>query len=77
MVRPAELSISPGRIGGDRCVGLLTRAVAASAASQIEPSGRPVSVLLFPFAVHSVGGRGLVGRWFMGGRGGRCREFRA
>lgn len=32
-----------GRIGGDRCLGILTQAVAQCAASHNEPSGRPVS----------------------------------
>ena len=32
-----------GRIGGDRCLGILTQAVAQGAASCKEPSGRPVS----------------------------------
>lgn len=31
------------RIGSDRCLGLLTRAVACCAAGEKEPSGRPVS----------------------------------
>ena len=32
-----------GRIGGGRCLGILTQAVAQGAASCKEPSGRPVS----------------------------------
>lgn len=39
-----------GRIGGDRCLGILTQAVAQCAASANEPSGRPVSY--FHFLLH-------------------------
>ena len=58
-----------GRIGGDRCLGILTQAVAQCAAPCIKPSGRPVSG--FHFRIRLISG---VHRNGCGKRKGKSRH---